>query len=169
MRKIRVEDWSLALEIVVKMGIQLLDSEMRLGLVKNLLSVLQKAAIELVEKGMEQFLLRGLDNLERFLSRDKNLYIYNDLQCNFVYTFMYKIRELGAHIKEAAKKIHRLIKSSNMCLTMWLEGDEFVIPVMKSLLPDIFKRLNPSRELLVDNSCWVLTFVGAFCAIIHFG
>lgn len=109
----RVEDWSLALQTVVKMGIQILDSEMRDDLIKNLLCVLVKSASELVEKGMEQFLLRGLDNLERFLSRDKNLHNYSTVQCNFVSTFMFKIRELGTHTNDAAKKINRLIKSSH--------------------------------------------------------
>ncbi|VVB15193.1 unnamed protein product [Arabis nemorensis] len=50
---------------------------------------------------------------------------------------------------------------------MSLEDEEFVIPVMESLLPEISTRLNPPKEVLVDNSCWVLAFTGAFCAIVH--
>jgi len=53
------------------------------------------------------------------------------------------------------------------CLTTPLEDDEFVIHVMENLLPEIRIRLNPPRDLLVDNSCWVLAFTGAFCATIH--
>ncbi|CAH2079593.1 unnamed protein product, partial [Thlaspi arvense] len=308
----RAGDWSLALETLVKLGIQLLDSELRIDVVKNVLAVLVKSASELVEKGMEQFLLRGLEGLERFLVRDKDLFNYNKEQCDFVSGFMFKIRELGEHTKDAAKKINRLVKSlhnpvtilqqpqgqpqeqpqeqrvvsdrerfntlnslspleilrifeSNdqeesfrdmairrlnlllsehtskdveieisvirelqpllisclskegisesmfkvlgevvyhvayemmnlqvevwyglrdylvsksqteferavyifQCLTIWLEEDKFVVPVMESLLPEITARLNPPTEVLVDNSCWVLAFVGAFCAIIH--
>ncbi|ESQ47346.1 hypothetical protein EUTSA_v10027691mg [Eutrema salsugineum] len=294
----RVGDWCLALKTVVKMGIQLMDSELRFDLVKVLLSVLVRSASELVEKGMEQFLLRALQDLARFLSRDMSFCNYNKEQRDFVSAFMFKIRELGTRTKEAAKIIHRMIKSSNnqpqqrrpvserewfdclktlsplqilrilasnileersrflairrlnvmlddhtsrkeeidvpvirelqpliisclwregisesdfrvfggvvyhvayemmnfefevwyelrdyivskskteferavyifQCLIMWLEKEHFVIPVMKSLLPEISRRLNPPRELLVDNSCWVLTFVGAFCAAIH--
>ncbi|VVB15192.1 unnamed protein product [Arabis nemorensis] len=107
----RVEDWSLGLETLVKMGIQLLDSERRLDLVKNLLTILVKSANELFAKGMEQFLLRGLENLERFLSRDKIQYGFNKDQCLFVSSFMFKIRELGTPIKEVARKINRLVKS----------------------------------------------------------
>ncbi|CAA7055756.1 unnamed protein product [Microthlaspi erraticum] len=109
----RIEDWGLALQTIVKMGIQILDSEMKIDLIKNLLCVLVKSASELVEKGMEEFLLRGLEDLERFLSRDKNLHNYSTAQCNFVSVFMFKIRELGTHTNEAAKKINRLIKSDN--------------------------------------------------------
>ncbi|KFK44756.1 hypothetical protein AALP_AA1G298700 [Arabis alpina] len=53
------------------------------------------------------------------------------------------------------------------CLTMALDDQHFVIPVMESLLPEIRTKLNPPRGLLVDNICWVLAFKGAFCAIIQ--
>ncbi|KAF2568354.1 hypothetical protein F2Q68_00026759, partial [Brassica cretica] len=36
---------------------------------------------------------------------------------------------------------------------------------VEHLLPEINKRLNPPSDVLVDNSCWVLAFLGAFCAI----
>ncbi|KAL1197144.1 hypothetical protein V5N11_002023 [Cardamine amara subsp. amara] len=53
------------------------------------------------------------------------------------------------------------------CLTMPLPVDDFVIPVLDNLLPEIITRLNPPREYLVDNICWVLAFTGAFCAAIN--
>ncbi|VVB14564.1 unnamed protein product [Arabis nemorensis] len=247
--------------------------------------------------GMEEFVVQGLEDLEKFLSRDKDLYGYSKNQCLFVSTFMYGIRELRTTIKEAAKKINRLVLDINnpqgnqdpdrvrferlntlsllgivrifasddqedrykdmairrlnlllsdqnpkkaktdvsvmrelqtllvsclskqgisesmfkilgeivyhvafemmfvqkepwfglrdyiasqsktefqravyifRCLTMPLDGEEFVIPVMDNLLPEIRARLNPPpSEVLVDNSGWVLAFAGAFCAIIH--
>ncbi|CAH8385676.1 unnamed protein product [Eruca vesicaria subsp. sativa] len=303
----RVEDWSLGLQAIVKLGIQHMDSDMRFGLAKGLLMLLVKAATDLVEKGMEEFLVRGLADLEMFLARDKRMYNYNKEQCNFVSSFLYKIRDLGSLTMEATGKIHRLVKfttpsnsplkqqkplqvhgavserewldrlnklqplemlkifastdveerfrelairqlklllsdrmsrkeatdisvlrelqnllifclwekegiSESMfkvlgevvyhvsyemttfyfeawydlsdsigsnskteferavyifqCLTMWLD-DEFMVPIVKFLLPEINKRLNPPREVLVDNSCWVLAFLGAFCAIIQ--
>ncbi|CAG7892073.1 unnamed protein product [Brassica rapa] len=295
----RVEDWSLGLQAVVKLGIQVLDSEMRLDMVKGLLALLVKAASDLVDKGMEEFLVRGLADLEMFLSQDKKLCNYNKDQCVFVSVFLFKIKDLGTLTKEATGKIHRLVKptpsqprqghgacserewfdrlnslpplemlrifaSTNVeerfrelairrlnvllsdhisreeatgisvlrelqpllisclwekegvsesmfkvlgevvyhvsyevmnchletwnglrdyiasnskteferavyifqCLAIWLEHD-FVVPILEQLLPEIDKRLNPPREVLVDNSCWVLAFLGAFCAINH--
>ncbi|CAN8284416.1 unnamed protein product [Cochlearia groenlandica] len=53
------------------------------------------------------------------------------------------------------------------CLAMWLDDDEFAIPVTESLVPEIKKRLNPPSDSSVDNNCWVLAFVGAFCAAMH--
>ncbi|XP_024004897.1 uncharacterized protein LOC112082042 [Eutrema salsugineum] len=53
------------------------------------------------------------------------------------------------------------------CLNMPLDEEDFVIPVMEKLLPEIRRMLNPPRKVLVDNFGWVLAFTGAFCAIIH--
>ncbi|VVA93734.1 unnamed protein product [Arabis nemorensis] len=289
-----VENWSLGLETLVKMSVQILDhsdndvEDWRLGLVKIFLSILVKSVKELVKKkGMEEFVVQGLENLERFLFRDRDCYGYNKDQCVFVSTFVYKIKELGTKIMEVAKKIHRLVTSSNnppenqdffdrfcfeqlntlslleigrifayaeerskdmairrlnlllsddnpnkadidvtvmrtlqklivscltkrgisesnfkvlgevvfhvayemdeirdyivsnsrtkfqravyiyQCLTMPLDEEDFVIPVMEKLLPEISSRLNPPSEVLVDNSEWVLAFTGAFCGVIH--
>ncbi|KAL1197157.1 hypothetical protein V5N11_002036 [Cardamine amara subsp. amara] len=294
-----VEGWSLALETVVKMGIQLLDTEKRLDLIKNLLNILEKSVKELVEKGMKQFLVRGLDYLERFLSRDKILYNYNKEQCDFLKAFMFKIKDFGTQTKEIVSKITQLVNNPNdpaikyhgaeldhrwyghmkvlsslevlrtfvstdledwsrelairqlnvllsdhrprnmkveisefrelqpllisclkeegvpesmfkalgelvnhvayemfvyqdekwddlrdyivsqskrefqravyifQCLTMLLPDDDFVIPVLDNLLPEIITRLNPPREYQVDDICWVLAFTGAFCAAIN--
>ena len=54
-------------------------------------------------------------------------------------------------------------------LTMMLDDMDILIPVIDVLLPEINTRLNPPVQLLLveDNSCWVLAFVGAFCAAIH--
>ncbi|KFK30969.1 hypothetical protein AALP_AA6G051100 [Arabis alpina] len=293
-----VGEWSLGLVTLVKLGIQILDSgveEWRVDLVKFLMTVVVDSVRVLVKKkGREQFVIQGLENLERFLLRDKVLYRYSKDQCNFVSTFMYKIRQVSTKIMEVAKKIHRLVNRSKnqdfdhfcfeqlnglslldivkvfvlpgteekgkemairrlnlllsldhssekseyhvsflrylqpllvsslskdgisesmfrivgevvyhdsyemmnvqeetwfglrdyivsksktefqravyifCCLTMPLNEEEFVIPVMESLLPEISSRLNPPpSKVLVDNSEWVLAFTGAFCAIIH--
>ncbi|VVB03997.1 unnamed protein product [Arabis nemorensis] len=53
------------------------------------------------------------------------------------------------------------------CLTMALDDQHFVIPVIENLLPEIRTRLDPQRGLLVDNICWVLAFKGAFCLMIQ--
>ncbi|XP_013631769.1 PREDICTED: uncharacterized protein LOC106337241 isoform X2 [Brassica oleracea var. oleracea] len=291
----RVDDWSLGLQAVVKLGIQVLDSQMKVDMVKRLLTLLVKAASDLVAKGMEQFLVRGLADLERFLEREKSLYNYNKDQCEFVSCFLSKIRDLGPLTKEATERIHRMVISSPsrvhgacsegewfdrlnnlppleilrifastdveerfrdmairrlnvllsdyisreevstdasllrelqpllisclwekegisesmfrvlgevvyhvafemmtshvelwddlgyyitshietdfqravylfQCLTMWLH-EEFIDPIVEHLLQEINKRLNPPSDVLVDNSCWVLAFLGAFCAI----
>ncbi|EOA15471.1 hypothetical protein CARUB_v10004388mg [Capsella rubella] len=303
-----VEDWSLALETVVKIGIQILDTEMRADLIKNLINILENSVKKLVEKGMEQFLVQGLEYLEKFLSRDKTMYNYNKTQCHFVKAFMFKIKDFGTQTKEIIRKINQVVKTEDnavvkpvvqpqesqddgaeyerglyihlktmsavdvlkifmsnavedrskeiairrlevvlsdhtskkveidisemrelqpllisclkqegitdsmfkvlgevlnhvvyelskhqnvawyglldyitsqsktkfqravyifQCLTMPIEDDGFMIHVMENLLPEIRVRLNPPRELLVDNKSWVLTFTGAFCATIH--
>ncbi|KAG7548272.1 hypothetical protein ISN44_As12g034660 [Arabidopsis suecica] len=307
--KSNVEDWSLALETVVKMGIQISYKDMRyVKMVENLLSILGKSVKELVEKGKEQFLVQGLEHLEKFLEVDKNLCNYNKEQCHFVMAFMFRIKSFGTQSKEVLKKINRLVQTPGnraehsrlkiiplvktpgnhdhgeefdhlknlsslevlkifastdledrtremairrlevvlsdhtlkrveidfsemrelqpllnsclrqegitdsmfkvlgevvshvayeifkhqdvtwyalrnyiassktefkravyifQCLTMPLENEEFLIPVIEVLLPEISRRLNPPTELLVDNSCWVLAFTGAFFAAIH--
>ncbi|KAF2613713.1 hypothetical protein F2Q70_00013922 [Brassica cretica] len=50
-------------------------------------------------------------------------------------------------------------------LTMMLDDMDILIPVIDILLPEINARLQ--LLLVEDNSCWVLAFVGAFCAAIH--
>ncbi|EOA18583.1 hypothetical protein CARUB_v10007155mg [Capsella rubella] len=293
-----VDDWSLALQTLVKLGIQFFNTGMKQDVIKNimrsqLLNILQSAK-KLVEMGEEKFLVRGLEDFQRFLSRDMNLYNYTKEQCHFVSTFVSEIgnvREVGTLTKEIVRKINMLftrqpqgtqdheaefvrdwyghlkdlsalevleifassdledrsreiairrvnvllsdhadiaemrelqplliycleeeetsedmfkvlgqvvnhvayelfkhqdvtwyalrnyIASSEteferavyifQCLTMPLEDEEFVIPVIEVLLPEISKRLKPPTELLVDNSCWVLAFTGAFFAAIH--
>ncbi|CAG7906257.1 unnamed protein product [Brassica rapa] len=118
----RVEDWSLGLQAVVKLGIQVLDFELRFDMVKGLLTLLVKAASDLVDKGMEEFLIRGLADLEMFLSRDKKLYNYNKEQCDFVSCFLYKIKDLGPLTKQATGKIHRLVKSTPSLVVQKQQG-----------------------------------------------
>ncbi|CAA0318457.1 unnamed protein product [Arabidopsis thaliana] len=50
-------------------------------------------------------------------------------------------------------------------LSMPLDGDEFLIPLMKNLLPAILKRLGNKEE--ESSSQWGLAFVGGFCAAVH--
>ncbi|CAA7036346.1 unnamed protein product [Microthlaspi erraticum] len=296
------EDWSLALETAIKLGIQI---ERRFDLTREILGNVLKSAGELVKKGKEQFLQRGLARLVKFLEKDSKMCEYSSEQCGFVSEFAFKI---GTYTEEAARNIYQMVtklenhvpdpafklepslvekqrselelyKSLEMlppveilsmvaltrmsdesrevamrrvhdflcdhtsgkavigvseirklkkllisclaevglpentfkilgqvvfhvahemlsfqedtwsdlwvyigsqcktqfentvyifqCLTMMLEDKEFVIPAIENLLPEITTRLNPPRELLVDNSCWVLAFVGGFCAAIH--
>ncbi|XP_024004898.1 uncharacterized protein LOC18029739 [Eutrema salsugineum] len=77
------EYWLLALETIAKIGVQVLNSEDRYESVKSsILTILVKSATELEKiNGMRQILLRGL---EKFLSRDNNLYKYNEDQYRFV-------------------------------------------------------------------------------------
>ncbi|XP_010440854.1 PREDICTED: uncharacterized protein LOC104724106 [Camelina sativa] len=299
-----VENWSLALQTLVKLGIQFFSTGMKRDVIKNimrsqLVNVLQSAKM-IVEIGQEKFLVRGLEDFERFLSRDMSLYEYTKDQCHFVSTFVTEIgnaREVGTQTKEIVSKIKKLLTkqaqriqdhgaefdrdwydhlkdlsllevleifaSSELkdrsreiairrvnvllsdhtskkmqidflvmrqlqpllisclrqqgitdsmfkvlgevvshvayelfkhqdvtwyalrnyiassktefqravyifqCLTMPLEDEEFVVPVIEVLLPEITTRLNPPTELFVDNSCWVLAFTGAFFAAIH--
>ncbi|KAF2613711.1 hypothetical protein F2Q70_00013920 [Brassica cretica] len=50
-------------------------------------------------------------------------------------------------------------------LTMMLHDMDILIPLIDILLPEINARLQLLQ--VEDNSCWVLAFVGAFCAAIH--
>ncbi|KFK26416.1 hypothetical protein AALP_AA8G245700 [Arabis alpina] len=237
----RVEDWSLGLVTLVKMGVQLLDSERRLDLVKNLLSILVQSANELVAKGVEQFLekqqdlgarlarawfdhlncLSSLEILSIFASTDLeerprdmairrlNLLLSDHtskkvkidvpvmrqlqsllISCllkegisesvfkvlgEVVYHVAYEMMnfqdetwfDLRDYIVSQSKTEFRRVVYIFQCLTMPLKDEEFVIPVMEKLLPEISTRLDPPREVLVDNSCWVFAFTGAFCSIIQ--
>ncbi|KAG7611053.1 hypothetical protein ISN44_As05g031730 [Arabidopsis suecica] len=300
-----VEEWSLALQTVVKLGIQFFNTGMKQDVIKKILRFqlvnIVESAKKLLDNGNETFLVRVLQDFERFVSRDMNLYKYSEVQCRFVSTFVSqfgKLSEVGTQTNELVTKINMLftkqqphetqdhgeefdrawydhlkylsslellkifastdledrtremairrlevvlsrhnskkakidisemrklqsllmsclkeqgvsysmfqvlgqvvnhvayemlvyqgetcyelrdyIASSKtefqialyifQCLTMPLVDDDFVIPVMEKLFPEIITRLDPPTVLLVDNSCWVLVFRGAFCAAIH--
>ncbi|CAE6192716.1 unnamed protein product [Arabidopsis arenosa] len=307
----RVEDWSLALQTFVKMWIQLLKTGMRFELLMALMEIWISSVLnsvkKLVEMEKEQFLVRGLEDFERFFSRDMNLYHYTKDQCHFVLASMNEIEGVvGTQTKEIVRKIEMLVAEPDnpaaikphdddfkngreefdrgwydrlknlsslewlkifasseledrsrdiairrlnvllcdhtskkvqidisemrqlqpllisclkeevvsysmfkvlgevvnhvayemlifqeetwyelrdyiassktefqravyifQCLTMALIDDDFVIPVMENLFLEIITRLEPPRELLVDNSSWVLAFMGGFCLAIH--
>ncbi|CAB78695.1 hypothetical protein [Arabidopsis thaliana] len=74
--------------------------------------------------------------------------------------------ELRDYIASSKTEFHRAVYIFQ-CLTMALIDDDFVIPVMENLFLEIITRLDPPRELLVDNSSWVLAFMGGFCLAIH--
>ncbi|CAE6201478.1 unnamed protein product [Arabidopsis arenosa] len=309
-----VEDWILALKSAVKMGILLMDSEMRFDLTRDILHIVWKSAHDIVWHGIEEeFLLKGLKSLEIFLAEDAYQFKWNSDQCMFVAEFAFKISEIGTEAKEVAWKIYRMVtkldkyvhnpafelsspsddedeylgvdpdweledildalspveimrevtlsKLDNrsreiaimrlhelfcdhtagkeeisvseireiqpllisclaevrvpestikilgqvvfhvlnelssyqednwfglwdyiatecktvfrktvyifQCLTMRLDDKEFVIHAINNLLPEIYRNLNPPRDLWEDNNCWVLAFTGAFCAAIH--
>ncbi|KAG7589032.1 Armadillo-type fold [Arabidopsis suecica] len=50
-------------------------------------------------------------------------------------------------------------------LSMPLDEEEFLIPLMENLLPEILKRLGDNKE--ESSSQWGLAFVGGFCAAVH--
>ncbi|CAE5963069.1 unnamed protein product [Arabidopsis arenosa] len=50
-------------------------------------------------------------------------------------------------------------------LSMPLDEEEFLIPLMENLLPAILKRLGDNEE--ESSSQWGLAFVGGFCAAVH--
>ncbi|KAL0698877.1 hypothetical protein Bca4012_054999 [Brassica carinata] len=300
------ENWTLALETAVKLGIQVSNLETGLDLERAILGTVLKSANQLVMEGKEEFLQRGLAHLAKFLAQDAKMCRYSRNQCGFVSEFAFKISGIGTHTKEAARKISQMvtklenyvsdqafelnhsrgfdldlyrnlktlsaveildmvalsemddmsreiavgrlhdmlcdhtskiaeIDASEMrqlkelimsclnevgvpentfkilgkvafhvtlellsyqedkwfevwdyiasecstqfertvyifqCLTtMMLDDNEYVTPAVNNLLPEIRRRLmNPPGEFLVDNSCWVLAFVGGFCAAIH--
>ncbi|ESQ51961.1 hypothetical protein EUTSA_v10017892mg [Eutrema salsugineum] len=283
------ENWRLGLETIVKLGIQVLNSEDRYDSVQcNILSILVKLASGLEKKGMKQILQRRLQGLEKFLTRDNNMYPYNEDQCRFVSelagemgkrSFKFRpsfvktqenssssdrlgdkylkslsplqilemvasnkledseqelaisqlnvllsdhtnkkvlididvIRKLqpllisclwkkeihlktfkilGQVVQHVAKEIFNVQEDTWVdlrdyitshcqktefakgchvfrCLTMPLDAEDFVIPVMEKLLPQIRRLLNPPRQVLEDKLFWVLAFLGAFCAIIQ--
>ncbi|KAL1225009.1 hypothetical protein V5N11_002788 [Cardamine amara subsp. amara] len=107
----RVEDWILALKAAVKMGIQLMDSEMRFDLTRDILHIVTKCAEEVVWDEMEEeFLQQGLEDLEKFLAKDANFCKWNSDQCRFVAEFAFRISDIGTYItKEAAKKIYQIV------------------------------------------------------------
>ncbi|XP_019086166.1 PREDICTED: uncharacterized protein LOC104719356 [Camelina sativa] len=303
----RVEHWSLALQTLVKMWIQLVKTGMRVELMNVLMEIqvfpFVSSVKKLIEMEKELFLVKGLEDFERFFSRDMSLYHYTTDQCRFVSTLMSKIEGFGTHLtKEVVMRIKMLVtgqespvmkphdddlnnrfdcgwndhlknlsslevlrifasteledRSSEIairrlnvllsdhtsekvpidiaemrqiqpllisclkeegisdsmfkvlgevvnhvtyemmvynedkcyelrdyiissetgfqraisifqCFTMALDDEDFVIPVMEKLIPDIITGLDPPGELLVDNSCWALAFPGALCAAMH--
>ncbi|KAG7548265.1 hypothetical protein ISN44_As12g034590 [Arabidopsis suecica] len=306
----RVEDWSLALQVFVKMWIQLVDTGMMLVLLEALMGIRVSSVVnsvkKLVKKEKEDFLVQGLEDFERFFSREMNLYKYTKDQCHFVLDLMIKIKGFGTHLtKDIVRKIIMLVtepdnhaikpqdddlqnrreefergwydhlkslsslevlkifastdledRSREMairrlncllsdnttekveidiaemrelqpliisclkeegisfsmfkvlgevvnhvayeilvcqeetwydlrdyiassttefqravyifqCLLMKFDDKKFLYPVMDNLYQEIIERLAPPGEVLVDNSCWVFAFTGAFCAAIH--
>ncbi|CAN8291457.1 unnamed protein product [Cochlearia groenlandica] len=302
----REDDWSLALETAMKLAIQLLDSHTRFFVAGEIVDSVVELADEIVRRGKEQFLERGLARLAKFLEQDSKMCVYSSEQRSFVSEFAYKIGaynedsaekisqvviQLEAHVSDpdfelklsfvedqgddlqlynelknlSAVELLRNVLESNMndrsmemairmlhcllcdhtsgeteisdsemvqlqelligcleevempentfkilaqvvfhvahemfssqedewlhlweylstscktlfkeavyifqCLTMPLDDNRYVIYVIDDLLPEISSRLSPPpRVLLVDNSYWVMVFVGAFCAAIH--
>ncbi|EOA17927.1 hypothetical protein CARUB_v10006346mg [Capsella rubella] len=70
---------------------------------------------------------------------------------------------IASESKEEFKKAVYIFQ----CLTMQLEFKDLVVPAIANLLPEIHRWLDPPKELLFDNSSWVLTFTGAYCSAIH--
>lgn len=117
------------LQGIVNPGIQFLDSEMRLDMVKGLLSLIVKSASGLVEKGIKQFLIRGLRDLRMFLSRDKSLYPNNKLQSDFASAFLLKIRDLGTLTKEAKGKTIVLLYLAHL---LWSNNHKIMEQVLNT-------------------------------------
>ncbi|KAL1197143.1 hypothetical protein V5N11_002022 [Cardamine amara subsp. amara] len=101
------QDWSLALQTLVKMAIQLYNTAMKLDVISSLMETQLDCV---VENGKEHFVVRGLKELETFLSRDMNLYSYNKEQCCFVSEFMIQMGAVEeTQTKEIVRKINMLV------------------------------------------------------------
>ncbi|XP_010440853.1 PREDICTED: uncharacterized protein LOC104724105 [Camelina sativa] len=110
----RVEHWSLALQTLVKMWIQLVNTGMRVELIDVLMEIqvfpFVSSVKKLIEMEKELFLVKGLEDFERFFSRDMSLYHYTTDQCRFVSTLMSKIEGFGTHLtKEVVMRIKMLV------------------------------------------------------------
>lgn len=104
------ERWTLALETAVKLGIQLSNSEIGFDLARKILGTVVKSANQLVRKGKEEFLRRGLAHLAKFLAQDSNTCRYSRNQCGFLSELAFKISGVGGtHTREAARKIYRIV------------------------------------------------------------
>ncbi|CAE6201735.1 unnamed protein product [Arabidopsis arenosa] len=311
--KDKEEDWVLALTSAVKMGIEISDSETKFDLRREILHNVMKSAIDVMWMGMErEFLIRGLQYLDKYLAKEAKLCKWSSKQCGFVAAFAYGIAGVGTNTKEEAKKIFVMVTNMDkyvpnpaftlelfrvdnqdlgvesdrelyyyfwqrtpmevlsffatsgsdyrsreiaikrlydslcdhtsslfeidvaeirdlqpllitclkeegmpeniykilgkvvfhvaqetftyekdpwfdlwdyigseskaefkkavyifQCLTMRLEFKDIVVPAITNLLPEIHRNLTPPKELLVDNSSWVLAFTGAYCSAIH--
>ncbi|XP_019086698.1 PREDICTED: uncharacterized protein LOC104719357 [Camelina sativa] len=110
----RVEHWSLALQTLVKMWIHLVNIGVRVELIVVLMDIqvppFVSSVKKLVDKEKEHFLVKGLEDFERFFSRDMSLYHYTTDQCRFVSTLMSKIEGVGTHLtKEVVMRIQMLV------------------------------------------------------------
>ncbi|KAL1226245.1 hypothetical protein V5N11_017714 [Cardamine amara subsp. amara] len=105
----RVQDWSLVLITVIKMGVLVLYSEDIYDLIGRVISNIVNVVSELVKNGNEEFLVQGLDDLKRFLLLDKTINDFNNSQCHFVLLFLYKIQVNTTQINDAINKISQLV------------------------------------------------------------
>ncbi|ESQ50062.1 hypothetical protein EUTSA_v10001931mg [Eutrema salsugineum] len=104
------EDWTLALETAVKLGIRLSDSELRFNLAKEILESVFNSANALVSMGMEGFLQGALEQLVRYLAKEVELCKWSSVQCGFVAEFSCRIAGIGgAATRETAKKINQMV------------------------------------------------------------
>lgn len=84
--KAGVQDWVLAFETVIKVGVHVVDdSEMESILIQLVL----RSAEAVVKKGKGEFVDRGLEDLKTFLSRDGTLCKYNKDQTHFCSGFIF--------------------------------------------------------------------------------
>ncbi|CAN6989670.1 unnamed protein product [Brassica oleracea var. botrytis] len=99
--RVGVQDWVLAFETVVKIGVHAADSEMESTLMERVL----KLASDVVKKGMGEFVDRGLEDLKTFLARDGTLSKYNKEQRTFVAELAFKIASCRHESKKQGKKV----------------------------------------------------------------
>ncbi|CAN8272214.1 unnamed protein product [Cochlearia groenlandica] len=291
------DDWILALDTAMKLGIRLLDLGVGTVPSREILENVLRSADKVVSIGKEQFLEHCLEHLAKFLAREAKLCRFSIDQRGFLEEFAVKIGRIGTRTKKAVKEIyrtalglknyeddddghdhgvredrelynslnevtalktfadtnldvrtretalrrlHHLLRDNDddddsgfldntdlkpllirclkeeripentfkilgqtishitkealwsdpwfdlwdyiasaefeksvyifQCLTMQLtdKEEDIVIPLLNNILPEIYKRLNPPKELSVHNSsCWVLAFTGAFCSAIR--
>ncbi|XP_010436717.1 PREDICTED: uncharacterized protein LOC104720524 [Camelina sativa] len=102
--------WILALKAAVKMGIQIIDSDNRFDLTREILHNVLKSASDVVWMGMErEFLIRGIKSLESYLEKDAKMCKWSAKQCRFVASFAYGVSGVGKNTKEAAKNIFVMV------------------------------------------------------------
>ncbi|KAF2579152.1 hypothetical protein F2Q68_00006958 [Brassica cretica] len=99
--RVGVQDWVLAFETVVKIGVHAADSEMESTLMERILEL----ASDVVKKGMGEFVDRGLEHLKTFLARDGTLCKYNKEQRTFVAELAFKIASCRHESKKEGKKV----------------------------------------------------------------
>ncbi|KAF3543526.1 hypothetical protein DY000_02010667 [Brassica cretica] len=99
--RVGIQDWVLAFETVVKIGVHAADSEMESTLMERIL----KLASDVVKKGMGEFVDRGLEHLKTFLARDGTLSKYNKEQRTFVAELAFKIASCRHESKKEGKKV----------------------------------------------------------------
>ncbi|XP_023634811.1 uncharacterized protein LOC17878359 isoform X2 [Capsella rubella] len=126
----RVGDWSLAIQTLVKMWIQISNTSMTIKAIRELmvpqLAYVVNSVFELVNNEKEHFLVRGLEDFKRFFSRDMSLYHYNENQCHFVVASMNEIEGVvvGTKTKEIVRKIKMLV-TEQQSDDVWNPRQEF--------------------------------------------
>uniref|UniRef100_A0A1J3DJG5 DUF577 domain-containing protein n=1 Tax=Noccaea caerulescens TaxID=107243 RepID=A0A1J3DJG5_NOCCA len=124
----------------------------------RVMRLLQKDLVSrLKEEGLSENLFQVLGEVV--------VHVANELSSSEDDKWFYLWSYIASECKTEFKKAVYILQ----CLTMMVDDDkDFMVPTIENLIPEISSRLKPEGDLLlVDESCWVAAFVGAFCVIIH--